>query len=202
MNRVFLISPANCGGDRAQWVLKPGSRSAMAERLRTEGAPIGEVFTYLSALYFRGKLTYARTFARPPEGAAGVLVITPSAGLLPHDTAIRLPQLRGFSRVPIQLKSQGYRSSLRRAAKKLAGEIGTDCEVVLLGSIATGKYLDILLPVLGPRLRVPAEFAGIGDMSRGGLLLRCVRENRELSYVLPPMPQIKRMTTPAGASIL
>jgi hypothetical protein len=155
----------------------------MAERLRTEGAPIGEVFTYLSALYFRGKLTYARTFARPPEGAAGVLVITPSAGLLPHDTAIRLPQLRGFSRVPIQLKSQGYRSSLRRAAKKLAGEIGTDCEVVLLGSIATGKYLDILLPVLGPRLRVPAEFAGIGDMSRGGLLLRCVRARQELTYV-------------------
>jgi hypothetical protein len=161
----------------------------MAERLRTEGAPIGEVFTYLSALYFRGKLAYARAFARPPQGAGGVLVITPSAGLLPHDTAIRLTQLRGFSRVPIHLKSEGYRSSLKRAVRKLSEQIGPDCEVVLLGSIATGKYLDILIPVLGERLRVPAEFAGLGDMSRGGLLLRCVRENRELSYVEAPVRQ-------------
>jgi hypothetical protein len=194
VNRVFLLSPANCGGDRAQWVLKPGSRSALAERLRSEGVPIGEVFTYMSALYFRGKLAYARAFARPPEGAGGVLVITPTAGLLHHDTAIRLAQLRGFSRVPIHLKSQSYRSSLRRAVKKLAEQIGPDCEVVLLGSIATGKYLDILVPVLGSRLRVPAEFAGIGDMSRGGLLLRCVRENRELNYIVPPPPQQKRTT--------
>jgi hypothetical protein len=54
---------------------------------------------------------------------------------------------------------------------------------VLLGSVATGKYLDILAPIFGTRLRVPAEFVGLGDMARGGLLLRCVRENRQLNYV-------------------
>jgi hypothetical protein len=43
--------------------------------------------------------------------------------------------------------------------------------------------LDILAPIFGSRLRVPAEFVGLGDMARGGLLLRCVRENRQLNYV-------------------
>jgi hypothetical protein len=186
MNRVFLLSPANCNGERARWVLKQDARSAVAKRLRTsEGASIGEVFTFLSALYFRGKLAYASAFARPPLNGAGVLVITPTAGLVPHDALIRLSQLRGFSRVPINLKNSSYRYSLSRAVKKLATEIGSDCEVVLLGSIATGKYLDILAPALGGRLRVPAEFIGIGDMSRGGLLLRCVKENRELNYIDP-----------------
>src|SRR5262249_48083629 len=132
-----------------------------------------------------GKLAYARAFARPPENGSGVLIITPTAGLVPHDAMIRLSQLRGFRRVPIHLKSRTYRYSLLPAVRKLAGQLDSDCEVVLLGSIATRKYLEILTPALGGRLRVPAEFVGIGDMSRGGLLLRCVRENRELTYVDP-----------------
>ena len=184
MNRVFLLSPAHCNGQRARWVLRKNARSDLATRLRSsEGAAIGEVFTFLSALYFRGKLAYARAFARPPTDGAGVLIITPTAGLVPHDAMIRLPKLRGFSRVPINVKNPRYRYSLLSAVKKLAGEIGSDCEVVLLGSIASGKYLDILGPVFGSRLRVPAEFIGRGDMSRGGLLLRCVKENRELTYI-------------------
>ena len=184
MNRVFLLSPASCHGKRARWVLNKKARSDLAKRLRSqEGAPIGEVFTFLSALYFRGKLAYARAFARPPTDGAGVLIITPSAGLVPYDAMIRLPKLRGFSRVPIHVKNARYRYSLRRAVKKLATEVGSDCEVVLLGSIASGKYLDILAPVFGSQLRVPAEFVGRGDMSRGGLLLRCVKENRELNYI-------------------
>jgi hypothetical protein len=81
------------------------------------------------------------------------------------------------------VKNQTYRAALRRSAKELLTQIGTDCEIVLLGSVATGKYLDILAPIFGTRLRVPAEFVGLGDMARGGLLLRCVRENRQLNYV-------------------
>ena len=184
MNRVFLLSPAHCNGQRARWVLRKNARSDLATRLRSsEGAAIGEVFTFLSALYFRGKLAYARAFARPPTDGAGVLIITPTAGLVPHDAMIRLPKLRGFSRVPINVKNPRYRYSLLSAVKKLAGEMGSDCEVVLLGSIASGKYLSILTPIFGNRLRVPAEFIGRGDMSRGGLLLRCVKENRELTYI-------------------
>jgi hypothetical protein len=184
MNRVFLISPANCNGVRAQWILARSGRSDLAKRLRqTEGAPLGEVFTFLSALYFRGKLAYARAFARPPLNTAGVLIITPTAGLLSPDSLVRLSRLRGFSRVPISLKNRTYRGSLLRAVKKLAADIGPDCEVVLLGSIASSKYLDILERVFGTRLRVPAEFIGRGDMSRGALMLRCVKEQRELDYI-------------------
>jgi hypothetical protein len=112
-----------------------------------------------------------------------VLIITPSAGLLPHDTAIRLSKLRGFGRVPISKKNALYRRSLLRDVKKLAAAAGPACEVVLLGSIANGKYLDILTRALGDRLRVPADFVGMGDMQRGALLLRCVQTNRELDYM-------------------
>lgn len=184
MNRIFLISPANCNGERARWVLKKTARSDLATRLRSpEGAPLGEVFTFLSALYFRGKLSYARAFARPPSNAAGILIITPTAGLLRDDTLVRLSTIRGFSRVPISLKNRRYRYSLLRAAKKLGAQVGPDCQVVLLGSIASSKYIEILNRVFHDRLRVPAEFVGLGDMSRGALLLSRVKENRELDYI-------------------
>jgi hypothetical protein len=184
MKRVFLLSPANCNGGRARWVLKPGARSELARRLRSaDGAPLGEVFAFLSALYFRGKLAYARAFACPPARYSGVFVITPTRGLVACDTAIRLPALRGFARVPIHKNKRLYRRSLVRTARMLAADIGADCEVVLLGSIASSKYLDLLTGVFGARLRVPSEFIGMGDMSRGGLMLRCVRDGRELEYI-------------------
>ncbi|HEX6435797.1 MAG TPA: hypothetical protein VF182_01620 [Candidatus Binatia bacterium] len=184
MNRVFLLSPANCNGVRAGWILRPEARSELAQRLRTpEGVSLAEVFSFLSALYFRGKLAYARAFAQPPVPLSGVLLITPTAGLVPDGALVRMSTLRGFSRVPISIKNRRYRSALLRGVKQLAREIGPDCEVVLLGSIATGKYLDILNQALGDQLRVPAEFVGLGDMSRGALLLRCVKEQRELNYI-------------------
>ncbi|MPZ78640.1 MAG: hypothetical protein GEU77_19235 [Deltaproteobacteria bacterium] len=200
MNRVFLISPANCNGVRAGWVLRPKARSELAKRLRSpEGAPLGEVFSFFSALYFRGKLAYARSFARPPIQNTGVLIITPTAGLLPDRARVRLSRLRGFSRVPISEKNRRYRSSLLRAVRQLALEIGPDCEVILLGSIASGKYLDILSRVFGDQLRVPAEFIGRGDMSRGALLLRCVKEQRELNYI-PVARRLCSLKHPDAAS--
>lgn len=165
-------------------IFRFGAKSDLARQLRSpEGAPLGEVFTFISALYFRGKLAYARAFARPPSKETGIWIITPSAGLLPHDARIGISRLREFSRVPIRLRNKLYRYSLLRAVKNLANGIGGDCEVILLGSIATGKYLEILVPVFADRLRVPAEFIGRGDMSRGALLLRSVRQNRELDYL-------------------
>jgi hypothetical protein len=183
MNRVFLLSPANCNGLRARSILKNSSRSILAARLRDSGAPLCEVFSFFSSLYFRGKLAYARSFARPPADCPGIWVITPTAGLLPHDALIQMPQLRSFGRAPIRVDNRLYCASLRRTAKQLAAMVGADCELVLLGSLATKKYLEILRPIFGSRLRVPSEFIGLGNMSRGGLLLRCVRENRELAYV-------------------
>jgi hypothetical protein len=115
---------------------------------------------------------------------------------------IGLAGLRGYSRGRIHVKSKPYCAALRRSAKKLAAQTGEDCEIVLLGSLATGKYLDIMGPIFGRRLRVPEEFIGRGDMSRGGLLLRCVREAGELNYVeaatlsAPPSKQ-RRLKQPA-----
>jgi hypothetical protein len=140
------------------------------------------VFAFLSGLYFRGKLAYAMRFARGGEGAAGVLVITPGDGLRPPDEPITAERLRAFARVAVDVTSRRYRTALVRDAGALAARLGPDDEVVLLGSLASGKYVQLLAPVLGPRLRAPVDFVGLGDMSRGALLLRCVREGRELAY--------------------
>jgi len=156
----------------------------LAQRVRAgTGAPLGEVFSFLSGLYFRGKLTYARAFANPRDGLAGVFVITPTDGLCPADELVDLARLRRFATVDIEGDDPRYRGPLDRDARRLAGHLGEGGEVVLLGSIATGKYIDPLLAVLGERLRFPADFVGRGDMSRGGLLLRCARAGTELTYI-------------------
>ena len=164
-------------------IFSPKASFALAQRLRSrEGAPLGEVFSFLSGLYFRGKLAYARHFTRPPAGAAGVFVITSNSGLVPADAFIRLAHLRRFAQVEIDIAEPRYRRPLVRASRSLAALAAEDCEIVLLGSIASGKYVDILGKVFGERLVFPADFVGRGDMSRGGLMLRRVQEGQELDY--------------------
>ena len=200
-HRVFLLSPANCGGIRARQVLSEVSQSALAAQLRTaEGASLGEVFSFVSGLYFRGKLAYARRFARPPDPsdrlvAGGVLVITPNAGLRAADVAVTVDSIRAFAGEPIDLTNARYRRPLEQGARALVESIGPDCEVVLLGSIASGKYVEVLLPVFGDRLVFPPAFVGRGDMSRGGLMLRCVDSGAELDYV-PVAGAIRQGTRP------
>jgi hypothetical protein len=140
------------------------------------------VFSFLSGLYFRGKHTYAQEFARPPAGLPGVFVITAGEGLLPASDPVTLGRLQRFSKTDIGGVPARYRRPLLRDANALAGSMATG-EFILLGSIATGKYVDVLTEAFGDRLRFPKDFIGRGDMSRGGLLLRCVREGRELEYV-------------------
>ena len=188
-HRVFLLSPANCGGVRARMAMSPVAHFTLARQLRTaEGAPLGDVFSFVSGLYFRGKLAYARRFAQPPDpsdpvAAGGVLVITPNAGLRSADTPIGLDSFRGFANVPIDLGNSDYRRPLEQGAAALLDAVGPDCEVVLLGSIASGKYVEVLQPVFGDKLVFPPAFVGRGDMSRGGLMLRCVLAGTELDYV-------------------
>ena len=170
-------------------VLSERAQFDLARRLRgPQGVAIGEVFAFVSGLYFKGKLAYALAFARPPDPGAeltgsGALVITPNAGLRPVETAVTADALRAFAGVDIAANDPRYRGPLLASAKALDEEIGPDCDVVLLGSIASAKYVDILTGVFGARLRFPIDFVGRGDMSRGGLLLRCVRSGEELSYV-------------------
>jgi hypothetical protein len=183
-HRIFLLSPAYAGGERARMILREQARFSLARRLRGKsGAPIADVFTFLSGLYFRGKIAYATAFTRPARGTPGVLVITATRGLVGARTRIRLGDLREFSEVDIHESDPRYRLPIERDARRLATKLPTQSEVVLLGSIATGKYVEILLANFGDRLRFPAEFVGRGDMSRGGLMLRCAADGQELSYV-------------------
>jgi hypothetical protein len=196
--RVFLLSPANMNGPRGARALSPGSTSVVAERLRSrDGLSLGELFSFISALYFRGKLTYARRFSAPPatvEHEAGIQVITASAGLRSPDTRVTLEAVRAFAMEDIAADNASYRRPLERSAIRLAEELG-DCDVILLGSIATAKYVDVLLGVFGERLLFPTDFVGRGDMSRGGLLLRRAATGVELSYA-PVAGAIRRGTRP------
>jgi hypothetical protein len=85
--------------------------------------------------------------------------------------------------VDIDAADPRYREPLERDVRTLAKKLSPQGEVVLLGSVATGKYVDVLLEHFGPRLCFPADFVGRGDMSRGGLLLRCAVDRSELTYI-------------------
>jgi len=175
---VFVLSPARCSGERAAMLVR-SRRSELGRQLHARAATLGDVFAWLSALYFRGKLTYARRFAAAGE-LPGTLVMAPGRGLCPADTPISSDELRAMGEVEVE--SDAFVQPLRRDARLLGERYGAGARVVLLGSIATGKYVDPLLEVFRDRLVFPESFVGRGDMSRGGLLLRAARSGEELSY--------------------
>ncbi len=184
MTRVFLLSPAYAGGQRARMVMSERAQFDLAKRLRSNKPPtLGEIFAFLSGLYFRGKLAYANAFAPPRRRRSSVLVITPTRGLVPAATPIGLSDLLEFAEVDIHEDDPRYRTPLERDVKRLAEKLPADSQIVLLGSIATSKYVDVLLQHFDQRLCFPADFVGRGDMSRGGLLLRCAVDRSELTYI-------------------
>src|SRR5947207_10324204 len=96
--KIFLLSPAHCGGIRASYVYNDCATFELARKLRTPaGASIGEVFSFLSGLYFRGKLTYATHFATHER----TYVITTDRGLLPASTSISVDDLRAMRQVDL-----------------------------------------------------------------------------------------------------
>lgn len=183
-NRIFLLSPASSGGKRAGLLLNDRATFDVATRVRShEGAPLSDVFSFLSGLYFRGKLTYARAFASPPPSeTSGIHLITATDGLWLPTSRVTLSDLERFATVPIDAKEPRYRLPLERDAERLAGSVGEGCDVVLLGSIATRKYVDVLEPIFGDRLLFPMEFIGHGDMARGAMLLKRAASGAELTY--------------------
>lgn len=181
--RVFLLSPANIAGRRAAMLLNDEAGFELAVRFRSKGAPLGEIFAFISGLYFRGKLAYAQRFNVPPPGASGVFVITACGGLIPPETLMTRKRLREICNAQINCSDLRYRQALDRDARSLAKLSDHGCQIILLGSVATPKYTEPLLEVFGEHLFFPAEFAGRGDMSRGGLMLRCVESGVPLTYV-------------------
>jgi hypothetical protein len=204
--KLFLLSPASATGVRALQLAAPGASFAAACRLRSpSGLPIGEAFCFMSALYFRGKIAYASRFAAawpwPPAPAhpeppaplappacagSSILVIAPGFGLVPPDWPLTAERLRKLARTPVDPARRAYSGPLRRDARALAAVLPAAARVVLLGSIATGKYLDLLVPIFGERLHFPRAFAGTGDMRRGALMLRAAASGEELEYTRPP----------------
>lgn len=197
MGRIFLLSPANSGGERASLLYNPRARFELARRLHGgEALPLAEIFSFLSGLYFRGKISYALKFGRESKGLQGAYIITSNRGLLPTDQPITLADLRAFGEVPIDPREPRYMEPLLRDAASLAGRISKMTRVVLLGSISTPKYVEPLLATFGPRLLFPPSFVGRGDMSRGSLLLRHAAEGAELDYI-PVQGAIRRGKRPA-----
>lgn len=182
---IFLLSPANLKGVRARQLTARRATFPVALAYRSpEGVPLADAFSFMSALYFRGKIAYARRFTRSPEAVdGGIFVIAPGYGLVPPEWRLTPETMRRLRRIEVDPRRRSYRQPLERHSRALADLLDPSCRVVLLGSIATRKYLDVLAPVFGDRLHFPGRFAGIGDMSRGALMLQAVREDRELEYV-------------------
>jgi hypothetical protein len=193
---LFLLSPARCDGPRARTLLNPAASFELAQQIRSrKGAPLGEVFSFLSGLYFRGKLEYARALTSARQYETHIRIITTNRGLRPPDDCVTRDDLIAFADVDIARGDERYLVPLRRDAEDIARTLPLTAGVVLLGSIATGKYVDTLLAIFGERLLFPAEFVGRGDMSRGGLLLRHARAGLPLAYV-PVMGAIRRGRRP------
>ena len=191
-SKIFLLSPANTSGVRAKQLISPRADFEAARMYRSpDGVPIAMAFAFMSSLYFRGKIGYALHFARPSlaVGGYGVYVITPGFGLVPPDWRLTPERMKVMSRTPIDAGKRNYRKPLDRDALALAGSLENGAQVILLGSVASGKYIDILWPIFQKRMRFPAAFAGLGDMSRGGLMLRAVRADRELEYTTLDAPR-------------
>jgi hypothetical protein len=181
MQRLFLLSPARVNGARAGLLLNPLAPFALARQFREQGLPLADIFTFASGLYFRGKISYARRFARTEERDA-IRVITTNAGLLDPQCHFTPESLRAFGEVDIHESDARYTAPLRRDARALARRLGKDGVAILLGSIATAKYRDVLLDCFGDRLLFPSDFVARGDMSRGALLLRAAGAGIELPY--------------------
>jgi len=179
---IFLLSPAYCAGRRAAILLRPGSTVPIARQLQAGELTLGEAFSFLSGLYFRGKLTYALTFGRRAGPEDATFVITPTQGLQSPRLRVTAELIREFAAVDIASNDPRYATPLERDVTALAAILPADARAVLLGSVATGKYVELLTRLLGSRLHYPPSFIGRGDMSRGGLLLRHAREATELAY--------------------
>ncbi|HVT08487.1 MAG TPA: hypothetical protein VHO67_13590 [Polyangia bacterium] len=183
LHTIFLLSPANLSGERAKMIFNPRAGFALAHAVQAaEGAPLGEVFSFVSGLYFRGKTAYAAAFARPPEPDAGALVISAGDGFVPVNERVTADRLRLWADVEIHERNPVFTEPLIRDAESLERAYGATSRFVLLGSVASDKYVRPLTRVFGDHLLFPSAFVGRGDMSRGALMLRAARDGAELAY--------------------
>ncbi len=180
---VFLLSPANLAGKRAAMVLNPSAGFPLAQALHSSaGAPLGDVFSFVSGLYFRGKMQYSQRFGALPGGVSGGLVISPGEGLRFLHERVTAARLHEWAKVDVDAQNPAFTEELLGHCHELWRTLGESARYVLLGSVATDKYVEPLTQVFHQRLLFPIDFVGRGDMSRGALMLRAARTGVELDY--------------------
>ncbi len=181
-------------------LLNPNAEFTLARELRSRaGAPLGDVFSFVSGLYFRGKATYSRAFGRLPGDMRAGLVISPSEGLRFLDERVTVERVVEWAKVPIDARNPAFTEPLVGHCHELLRVMGEGARYVLLGSVATNKYVEPLTQVFHERLLFPSEFVGRGDMSRGALLLRAARSGAELEYA-PVMSSARHGPRARGVS--
>ena len=181
--RIFLLSPAKAGGRRYSILTSDKANFELALKFRAGSATLGEIYSFISGLYFRGKIAYACAFGAAPLQSSGAFVIVPGHGLLPPETVFTLEQLRATAQIDVDEDNPVHHDALLAAAASLDRVTDQQCSFVLLGSVASAKYTTALLEVLDHRLLFPAEFVGRGDMSRGSIMLRSATSGQELTYI-------------------
>jgi hypothetical protein len=182
-SRIFLLSPAKAGGRRYSILTSEQANFELALKFRAGSATLGEIYSFISGLYFRGKIAYAAAFGTVPGQSSNAFVIVPGLGLLPPETVFNPEQLRATAQIDVDENNPVHHDALLAAAGSLDRATGHHCSFVLLGSVASAKYTTALLAVLDDRLLFPAEFVGRGDMSRGGVMLRSAASGQELTYI-------------------
>jgi hypothetical protein len=182
--QIFLLSPAFCGGRRAAILNRENSELPLALSFRAGQLTLGDAFAFLSGLYFRGKFAYARAFARGSAEVGPILIVTPTRGLQRPEMPFTPDVMREFASVDVSASDARYRGPMERDVSALAARLPETARVVLLGSVASSKYVDVLTGILGRRLFYPPSFIGRGDMSRGGLMLRSAAAGIELDYAV------------------
>ncbi len=129
--------------------MRPGSTLALAQRLEAGTLSLGEAFTFMSGLYFRGKIAYAMAFGRRADGRQATYVITPTRGLQSPDLPITRALVEEFAAVDVADDEPRYFTPLVADARALADALPDCARVVLLGSVATSKYVEVLGEALG-----------------------------------------------------
>ncbi len=112
---------------------------------------------------------------------------------------ITLQRLQAWAQVAIDEGNPRFTEPLLAHAAALEQALGDRARFVLLGSVATDKYVRPLGQVFGERLLFPREFVGRGDMSRGSLMLRAARAGVELEYA-PVATAVRHGPRAAGVS--
>ncbi len=181
--RIFLLSPAKAGGRRYAILTGDKANFDLALKFRAGSATLGEIYSFISGLYFRGKMAYVTAFGAAPDSTSNAYVIVPGYGLLPPETVFGPDQLRATADIDVHEDNPRHHDVLLAAATSLDEATGHQRSFVLLGSVASAKYTTALLKVLDQRLLFPAEFVGRGDMSRGAIMLRSAASGQELTYL-------------------